>query len=261
MAQRGRSRGSGRRGAAEKAAARRAAREGAGAGEAREAVGWQEWGRSLLLAFVLFLILRTFVLGTFVITSGSMERTLLVGDFLVVNRVALGARIPGTQARLPGYARPDIGQVLVFDPPHEDRLKLVKRVVGMGGDTLSMRDGVLYRNGSAPDEPYVERLDPGGDEWHPWMEWQRAHLPAGVDPSSYRPTRDNWGPIVIPPNHFFTLGDNRDLSLDSRYWGLLERWRLEGRASFLYYSYDQESFRPFPWVREVRWGRFPSWIR
>jgi signal peptidase I len=226
-----------------------AATEGEGGG------GWAEWGRSLLLAVILFLVLRTFVLGTFVITSGSMEDTLLVGDFVVVNRVALGPRIPRTQARLPGYATPALGDILVFDPPHERDLRLVKRVVGMGGDVLEMRDGVLHRNGEATEEPYVLRRDPRGDEYHPWMEWQREHLGPGVDPVTYRPSRDNWGPLVIPPDHFFMLGDNRDQSLDSRYWGLIERWRLEGRASFLYFSYDRESPRPFRFIRDARWGR------
>lgn len=242
-------------GGATKAPSGQSPGEGGGGG------GWAEWGRSLLLALVLFLVLRTFVLGTFVITSGSMEDTLLVGDFVVVNRVALGPRIPRTQKRLPGYATPAVGDILVFDPPHERDLRLVKRVVGMGGDRLEMRDGVLYRNGTAPDEPYVLRRDPRGDEYHPWMEWQREHLAPGLDPTTYRPTRDNWGPLVVPPDHFFMLGDNRDQSLDSRYWGLIERWRLEGRASFLYFSYDRESPRPFRFILDARWGRIFSGVR
>lgn len=225
------------------------------------ASGWAEWGRSLLLAVVLFVVLRTFVLGTFVITSGSMEDTLLVGDFVVVNRVALGPRIPRTQARLPGYDTPGVGDILVFDPPHEEDLRLVKRVAGVGGDVLEMRDGVLFRNGEAADEPWVLRRDPSGDEYHPWMEWQRQFLAPGVDPAGYRPTRDNWGPLVVPPQHFFMLGDNRDQSLDSRYWGLIERWRLEGRASFIYFSYDRESPRPFRFIRDARWGRIFDGVR
>ena len=93
------------------------------------------------------------------------------------------------------------------------------------------------------------------------MEWQKDHLVGDVDPESYRPTRDNWGPIVIPEGRYFMLGDNRDRSLDSRYWGLLERWRLEGRAVFIYFSYNKGSYRPFPWLREVRWGRVGDVIR
>jgi signal peptidase I len=213
-----------------------------------------EWVKSMGIALALFLVLRTFLLQTFVITSGSMEQTLLVGDMLVVNRAAMGSRVPATSLRIPGYSRPHRGDVLVFDPPHEETLKLIKRLVGMPGDTLEMRNRTLYVNGVAQDEPYVVHSS-HTDETHPWMEWQRGHLAPGVDVSAYVPTRDSWGPIVIPPDHYFMLGDNREQSLDSRYWGLLERWRLEGRALFTYYSYNKGSYRPFPWIREVRWKR------
>lgn len=223
--------------------------------------GTLEWLKSLGVAVVLFLILRTFVIQTFVITSGSMEQTLLVGDFLMVNRLALGSRVPGTSIRIPGYSEPRRGQIIVFDPPHEDELMLVKRLIGMPGDTLEMRNKVLYLNGEAQVEPYAEHLDQGGDDRHPWMEWQREHVLDTVDRSAYRPSRDNWGPIEIPEGRYFMLGDNRDRSLDSRYWGLLERWRLEGRAVFIYFSYNKGSFRPFPWLREIRPGRIGDRIR
>lgn len=244
---------------------RRRGKEGPGAGGApddgrpRSTLG--EWIRSGLIAFVLYLVIRTFLVQTFVITSGSMEETLLVGDFLMVNRVALGSRVPGTRVRIPGYSEPHRGDVTVFDPPHEEDLKLVKRLVGMPGDTLAMVDKVLYLNGEPQAEPYVKHEDPGGNESHPWMTWQREYLVDSVDASSYRPTRDDWGPLVVPPDRYFMLGDNRDSSLDSRYWGLLERWRLEGRVVFIYFSYDKESLRPFPWIREVRWGRIGDGIQ
>lgn len=220
----------------------------------------REWVKSIAIAVVLFLFLRTFVVQTFIITSGSMEETLLVGDMLVVNRLALGSRIPGTRIRTPGYSSVRHGDVLVFDPPHDDTLKLIKRVVGMGGDTLEVRDRTLYRNGVALDEPYVTHHNLPDDR-DSVMEWQKAYLPAGVDVESYLPSRDRWGPLVIPDDHYFMLGDNRELSYDSRYWGLLERWRLEGRAVFIYYAYDRQSYRPFPWLREVRWGRIGNVIR
>jgi signal peptidase I len=213
-----------------------------------------EWVKSIAIALVLFLFLRTFLVQTFVITSGSMEDTLLVGDMLVVNRAAIGSRVPGTEIRIPGYSKPRRGDILVFDPPHEEDLKLIKRLIGMPGDTLEMRHRTLYLNGAPQDEPYVVHSS-SPDEYHPWMEWQRDHLAPGVDRSAYAPTRDNWGPLVIPADHYFMLGDNREQSLDSRYWGLLERWRLEGRAVFTYFSYNKGSYRPFPWIREVRWGR------
>ncbi len=219
-----------------------------------------EWTKSILIAVALFLFLRTFLVQTFVITSGSMEETLLVGDMLLVNRLAIGSKIPGTGIRIPGYSSPERGDVLVFDPPHEPTLKLIKRLIGVPGDTLEMRDRVLYRNGEIVDEPFVVHSE-SGDDVHPWMVWQRDYLAPGVDARTYAPSRDTWGPLVIPEDRYFMLGDNRERSLDSRYWGLLEGWRLEGRAVFTYYSYNKDSYRPFPAVREVRWGRLGRAIR
>ncbi len=220
-----------------------------------------EWVKTIAITLVLLVVLRTFLVQTFVITSGSMEDTLLVGDFVIVDRVAMGTRIPGTLARTPGYSEPRRWDVLVFDPAHEERMKLVKRLVGMPGDTLAMREKQLFLNGEAQDEPWVRYDDPTGDDEHPWMSWQSDHLldPAGA--AEYEPTRDNWGPLVVPEDHYFFLGDNRDFSLDSRYWGLIERWRIEGRARFLYYSYDQESPTAFRFLREVRWNRIGRAIR
>lgn len=228
-----------------------------------QSVAW-EWTKSGLFAFALFLVMRTFLLQTFVITSGSMENTLLVGDYLIVNRAAIGSRLPFTGEpglRIPGYSHAERGDVIVFDPPHEQELKLVKRLIGMPGDTLEMRDKALYRNGVLQDEPYVRHDDPAGDDSHPWMRWQLDYLAPGVDRNAYRPTRDTWGPIVVPEDRYFMLGDNRDRSLDSRYWGLLEGWRLEGRASRIYYSYDKQSLKPFRFFREVRAGRIGAQVR
>lgn len=239
------------KGTKEAARERRARREAESPGDQNSFV---EWTKSIVIAVALFLFLRTFLVQTFVITSGSMEETLLVGDMLLVNRMAIGSRIPGTSLRIPGYSQPRRGDVIVFDPPHEPDLMLIKRLIGLPGDTLEMRNRVLYVNGEAMDEPYVVHTNVG-DEVHPWMQWQRDYLAAGTNASTYAPTRDNWGPLVIPENRYFMLGDNREKSLDSRYWGLLEGWRLEGRAVFTYYSYNKDSYRPFPALREVRWDR------
>ncbi len=220
-----------------------------------------EWGKTLALTLLFLIVIRSFLVQTFVITSGSMEDTLLVGDFLMVNRLALGTRIPGTLTVTPGYSEPRRGEVLVFDPAHEDRMKLVKRLIGMPGDTLEMREKHLFVNGERQVEPYVKWGDGTGDDEHPWMLWQRDHLLSGHDPATYRPTRDNWGPIAVPEGYFFMLGDNRDFSLDSRYWGLIERWRIEGKAMFFYFSYDRDSPTPFSFLREVRWNRIGNRIR
>lgn len=222
--------------------------------------GWAETVKTIVFTVIIFLVIRTFVLQTFFITSGSMEDTMLVGDFLVVNRAAVGSRIPGTNIRIPGYSDVKLGDVLVFDPHHVDSLKLVKRLVGMPGDVLEMRDRVLYRNGQAVDEPYV-KFDGSPDGAAPEMAWQMGYLVPGADATDYRPTRDNWGPILIPEGKYFMLGDNRHNSQDSRYWGVLDGWRFEGRVSFIYYSYNQGSTRPFSALREIRWGRIGQRVR
>ncbi|MDA0311087.1 MAG: signal peptidase I [Gemmatimonadetes bacterium] len=222
--------------------------------KARKENALTEWLKSLGVAVLLFVVMRTFVLQTFVITSGSMENTLLVGDMLVANQAAIGARIPGTSWRTPGYSRPRRGEVWVFDPRHEVDMKLVKRLIGVPDDTLEMRGGTLFLNGEEQVEPYLNPIR-GQDERSPDFEWQRDYLVEGVDRASYQPSRHHWGPIAIPEGYYFMLGDNRDSSYDSRYWGLLESWRLEGRVAFTYFSYNANSYRPFPVLREIRWDR------
>lgn len=219
-----------------------------------------EWGKSLAVAFLIFLVLRTFLVQTFVITSGSMEDTLLVGDFLVISRAAYGAQIPGTGHRLPGYQDFGRREVIVFEPPHDPEIDVVKRIVGLPGDTVAMRDKVLFINGEPQTEPYVRHSDPEGEVRDAWMDWQLPFLVPGARPDGFRPTRDEWGPVVVPRNKLLMLGDNRDDSIDSRYWGFLDQSEVKGRAHWIYFSYDAESLKPFPWLLDVRWGRIFSGI-
>jgi signal peptidase I len=218
-----------------------------------------EWSKSIIIGFGIFLVIRIFLIQTWVITSGSMEGTLLVGDFLVLNKVAYGAPIPGTHRRLPGYTEPRRGDVVVFRA-HHDTLDVIKRVVGLPGDTLQMKGGTLYLNGMRQIEPYVRHTAPESDGGHPWMEWQTEFLTSDVDKSHYHATRDNWGPLVVPERRLFLMGDNRDDSLDSRFWGFLDPARVKGKAAVVYYSYERDSTEPFPLLR-ARWDRIGNRIR
>ncbi|MEX0891801.1 MAG: signal peptidase I [Gemmatimonadota bacterium] len=220
-----------------------------------------EWTKSIAVAFVLLVIIKTFIFQMFTITSGSMEGTLLVGDFLAVSKSAYGATVPGTGVQFPGYSEPDRGDVIVFRGHHEP-IDLVKRLVGMPGDTLEMRRGVLHVNGEAQEEPYVRHTVPDSDTSHAWMRWQRDYLigQAAENASSYFPTRDNWGPIVVPENRYFVMGDNRDESLDSRYWGFVPPESIKGKAVFLYFSYDRSS-AGFPVLGSIRWDRLGTLLR
>jgi signal peptidase I len=214
-----------------------------------------DWIKTIAFAVIIFLFLRTFIIESFVISSGSMEETMLVGDFLLVNKMGLGSRVPGTGIRVPGYSQPNRGDIVVFRADHAPGLDIVKRTIGLPGDTLSMKDGVLFRNGEAQDEPYVQRDPSVPDQSDASMVWQLEHLLAGVDRTRYRPTRDNWGPLVVPEERYFMMGDNREHSLDSRFWGLVERDKMKGKPFFVYYSYDGDAIKPFPWVLAMRPGR------
>lgn len=220
-----------------------------------------EGAKSLLVIGVMFIVIRTFLVQTFVITSGSMENTLLVGDFLMISKAAYGAIIPGTDKRLPGYSEPHRGDVIVFRAAHEPNLDLVKRLIALPGDTIAMRDGVVYLNGEAQVEPYVKTVPGAQDAEHPWMVWQKNYVAPSVDAATYHPTLHNWGPLIVPEGHYFAMGDNREQSLDSRFWGFVDARKVKGRAEFLYWSYDTESYKPLPWLFDVRWSRIGDLIR
>jgi len=193
--------------------------------------GLFEWAKSVSLAILLFLVVRSFFVEAFKIPTGSMEGTLLVGDFLLVNKLVYGAEVPYTGRRLPAIAMPKYRDIVVFQYPVDPEVNFVKRLVGLPGDTIAMENGELIRNGRREVEPYVTHSDPGGDPAGEDFGWQRGFLVrrAGAFPS-YHPSRNNWGPIVVPPRQYFMLGDNRDNSLDSRYWGFVPtRWCVGDR--------------------------------
>jgi len=214
-----------------------------------------EWTKSIVIAFSLFLVIRTFLVEAFRIPTGSMENTLLVGDFLLVNKAVYGATVPLTKVHLPAFENVSRGDVVVFIPPHEPDKNYVKRVIGLPGDTLEMRNKVLYLNSRPQFEPYAQHTDPNNDVYAPSMYWQCDNRPAKVKDQDCHPTRDNWGPVVVTPGHYMMLGDNRDDSEDSRYWGFVDRNAIKGKPLFIYYSFDGSTMHPFPWITQIRWSR------
>ena len=225
------------------------------------ALWFDSWMRSLGMAVVLFLIIKTFLVEAFQIPSGSMERTLLAGDFLFVNKAVYGAQIPGTHSRLPGFESPRRGDIIVFAYPKNPDLNYVKRVVGLPGDTIEMRAGEMLVNDVALVEPYVQR-DSSPDVTAPDFIWQRDYLLTSSEATRrrYRPTRDTWGPLVVPAGKYFTLGDNRDNSADSRYWGFVDEGAVKGRPLVVYFSYDREAHHALRWLTSIRWSRLGSLI-
>ena len=215
-----------------------------------------EWAKIIGVSVALFVVIKTFVMEAFKIPSGSMERTLLVGDFLLVNKIVYGAEVPLTGKRLPAFRQPRRGDVIVFEWPVDRTKNFVKRLVGLPGDTVAMRDAVLIRNGVALAEPYVTHSDPDADPVWEEFRWQGNFLVKTAGAAlAYHPSRNNWGPLVVPQKQYFVLGDNRDNSLDSRYWGFVPDSLLRGRPEVVYFSFSPDSMNDFAWLTHVRWTR------
>jgi len=221
-----------------------------------------EWTKVFQVAVLAFLLIRTFLVEAFKIPSGSMEHTLLVGDFLLVNKLVYGAEVPFTHKRLPRLREPQVGDVIVFDYPRDLTKNFVKRLVGLPGDTVEMRDGVLFRNSARIPEKYVERADMDYDSPEDEFAWQREFLVRAPGSSSaYHPSRNNWGPLVVPGKSYFVLGDNRDNSLDSRYWGFVADSLVKGQPFVIYYSYAPDTVDRFAWLTHIRWNRLGERIK
>jgi signal peptidase I len=214
--------------------------------------------KSIAVALVIWFLLRALLIQAFRIPSPSMENTLLIGDFLFVNKALYGAEIPLVNKRLPAIREPVRFDVVVFSSPETPGMNVVKRVVGVPGDTLEMVDNEVLVNGNTLNEPHVTKTDPHMDPEDPRMRaWQLNYF-VGQDRESYRPTLKNWGPVVVPPDSFFVMGDNRDNSYDSRYWGFLGRDRIDGKPLFIYYSFDKQGVLPLSFLTAIRWGRIFS---
>jgi signal peptidase I len=219
----------------------------------------KSWLRAAAVALGIWLVLRSYVVEAFRIPSPSMENTLLVGDFLFVDKTGYGGQfqVPFTGLRflrLPGYAEPKRDGIVIFRSVEDStpNLDVVKRLIAVGGDTLQMVNDTLIRNGVRLEEPYTLHLSEGIDQTsrETLDEMRALQLPhyVGPEPANYHPALHNWGPIVIPPDSYWVMGDNRDDSRDSRFWGFLPRSHIEGRPLIIYMSVAMHPFR-------VRWNR------
>ena len=224
---------------------------------------------------IVFLIARVALAEAYRIPSGSMEPTLLIGDWLFVNKLRFGPHIPFTSINLPGYAEPQRRDVAVFVSPDQDpsiRITpdqvaptLVKRIVGVAGDTLYMRSGLLYVNGVAEaGRDSIPSLSDSFNIEQPLFVWERKYEIKGsrFGQPMDKLTLHNWGPLVVPAGHLFMMGDNRDNSVDSRYYGLVPRANVRGRPTFVYYSFDMDQgVDYFRAITEIRWTRLGTWIK
>src|SRR5919204_5242829 len=183
----------------------------------------REYFESIVIAVILALFVRTWVVQAFKIPTGSMENNLLIGDHLLVNKFIFGPTpLAIGRATLP--VRPiHRGDVVVFKSPDEPDRDFIKRVIGLPGETVELRNKKVYINGRPIDEPYVHFLSPPSSDYQEVTSFD---------------VRERYGPVTVPPNQYFVMGDNRDNSQDSRYWGFLPRDYIKGRALLIYWSYE-----------------------
>ena len=199
----------------------------------------REYFESIVIAVILALFVRTFVLQAFKIPTGSMENNLLIGDHLLVNKFVDAPTMSGIERALLPIGAIRRGDVLVFKYPVEPDRDFIKRVIGLPGETLELKDKKIFINGKPLDEPYVHFLEPpsGDSSLHEFTSYD---------------LRERYGPVTVPPNQYFVMGDNRDNSQDSRYWGFLPRGYIKGKALLIYWSYDDETLTRTRWSRLLR---------
>ncbi len=187
---------------------------------------WREYGEALSIALVLALVIRAFLVQAFSIPSGSMQPTLLIGDYLLVNKFSYGIRNPITNKVWIPIGTPHRGDVVVFIYPQDPSKDYIKRVVGLPGDRIQIIDKKVFVNDKPYDTPQAVYDDP-------------TVIPATQGPGGTN--RDNFGPKVVPANEYFVMGDNRDHSYDSRFWGFVPMDNFRGKALIIYFSWEGAS--------------------
>lgn len=191
-----------------------------GAGPQKSLV--REYAEALIIAFILALIIKFFLFQAFSIPSGSMEKTLLVGDYLLVNKLSYGIRSPWDNKVLIPIGQPQRGDIVVFIYPQDPSKDYIKRIMGLPGERIQIINKKVYINDKLVETPQAQYEDP-------------MVFPPPKSPIEN--ARDNFGPVVVPPNSFFAMGDNRDRSYDSRFWGFVPMDNLRGKAMVIYFSW------------------------
>lgn len=197
----------------------------------------REYAEAFGVALVIALVVRTLLLQAFKIPSGSMENTLLVGDHIFVNKFIYGYHVPYTKGRILAFSTPKRGDIVVFVFPEDPSKDFIKRVIGTPGDVVEIRNKTVYVNGEPLAEEYTRYAD-------------------GRNVDGFLRGRDNMPPVRVPPGKLFMMGDNRDRSYDSRFWGFVDMDAVIGKAMFIYFSID--------WNRGIRWTevwRYPELVR
>ena len=189
----------------------------------------REWIEAIVVAVLLALFIRTFVVQAFKIPSGSMKPTLLVGDHILVNKFIYGIQIPFTQIKIFPFNKPKKGDIIVFTYPVDEEKDFIKRVIGVEGNKVEIVNKKVYVDGALFDGPFAVNND-------------ERIIPGDIQP------RDNYGPVTIPKDSVFVMGDNRDHSYDSRYWGFVKLQEVKGKAFIIYWSWDRLKHR-------LRWRR------
>lgn len=203
----------------------------------------KEYVEAIVIAVVLALFIRTFVVQAFKIPSGSMLPTLKIGDHLLVNKFSYGLKMPFSGAVLVPWNDPERGDVVVFRFPKDRSVDYIKRVVGVPGDTITIKDKRVFINGEAVADPF-------------------AHFTSTQILDGKASPRDNFGPVTVPKGAVFVMGDNRDNSYDGRFWGFVDQRDILGKAFILYWSWDLEKpLFSLDRITSVRWGRIGDLIQ
>jgi signal peptidase I len=200
----------------------------------------REYFESICVAVILALFVRTFIVQAFKIPTGSMENNLLIGDHLLVNKFVFAPTLTGVEDTVLPIDPIRRGDIVVFKYPEEPERDFIKRVIGLPGETIELRNKKVYVNNQPLDEPYVHFLFP-----------PEERSPGEADVTDFD-VRRQYGPVTVPAGHYFMMGDNRDNSQDSRYWGFLPREYVKGKALFVYFSFAEE---PTGLFSAIRWNR------